>query len=146
MYNARNIAEYFLVLGAEEGDLISNLKIQKLVYYAQGFHLALNDEALFNEPIKAWEHGPVVPSLYHDFKEHGSNPISPDPDFDTTSIDEDTQDVLNEVYAVYGQFSAWKLRNMTHDEPPWRDAYAKAPGTTIPRQALKEYFQTRLVE
>ncbi|WP_208932366.1 Panacea domain-containing protein [[Haemophilus] ducreyi] len=49
----------------ENGDLISNLKIQKLVYYAQGFSLAINNKPLFSEKIQAWTHGPVTPELYN---------------------------------------------------------------------------------
>ena len=66
MLTCYDIAKYFLAQADEEiGDLISNLKLQKLVYYAQGFYLALHDEALFPEDIEAWTHGPVVPVLYH---------------------------------------------------------------------------------
>ncbi|OQY42717.1 MAG: hypothetical protein B6240_13665 [Desulfobacteraceae bacterium 4572_87] len=57
------------MLDEEAGDLISNLKLQKLVYYAQGFYLALYDEPLFNEPIEAWTHGPVIRELYRSYNE-----------------------------------------------------------------------------
>ena len=64
-------AKYFLAQASEDaGDLISNLKLQKLVYYAQGFHLALYDEPLFLEAIEAWTHGPVVPDLYRHYKKY----------------------------------------------------------------------------
>jgi uncharacterized phage-associated protein len=66
---AQDVAEYFLTLVDDEaGDSLSNLKLQKLVYYAQGFHLALTEKPLFDEAIEAWEHGPVVPGLYHKLK------------------------------------------------------------------------------
>ncbi len=64
-----DVAEYFLSLADEEaGDFLSNLKLQKLVYYAQGFHLALFNRPLFMAAIHAWQHGPVVPELYHAYK------------------------------------------------------------------------------
>ena len=66
MISCQDVANYFLSLCDEDaGDLISNLKLQKLVYYAQGFHLAISGEPLFDEKIMAWEHGPVIPQLYH---------------------------------------------------------------------------------
>jgi uncharacterized phage-associated protein len=73
------IAKYFLVQVEEElGDSISNLKLQKLVYYAQGFNLALFDgNPLFDEEIQAWTHGPVVPALYHQSDGATSQDISP---------------------------------------------------------------------
>jgi uncharacterized phage-associated protein len=64
-YTAKQVAEFFLAKTDEdEGDLISNLKLQKLCYYAQGLALAVRDQPLFPEPIEAWLHGPVVPTLY----------------------------------------------------------------------------------
>jgi uncharacterized phage-associated protein len=69
---AIDVANYFLSKAdPEAGDVISNLKLQKLLYYAQGFHLAIYGERLFIEQIKAWKHGPVVPDIYHHFKKHG---------------------------------------------------------------------------
>src|SRR4051794_29010008 len=118
--SAMDVAGYFLAsVDEDSGDNISNLKLQKLLYYAQGFHLAITGEPLFSENIFAWEHGPVVPSVYHRFKEFGSNAI-PCGEFDFSKFDPDTRDTLDEVYQAYGQFSAWKLRDMTHDEPPWK--------------------------
>jgi len=139
-----DVAKYFLTLGDEEvGDSISNLKLQKLVYYAQGFHLAINNEPLFADTIEAWAHGPVVPSLYHDYKDSGSLSIPVPTDFDINKLSRVVRELLDEVYKVYGQFSAWKLRNMTHEEPPWKDAYGKTG--IISQRAMKEYFLT-LVE
>lgn len=142
MAKALDVATYFLSLADETaGDLISNLKLNKLLYYAQGFHLARFDEALFEEPIEAWTHGPVVPAVYHVFKAYGSGPI-PIPSGAEIVLDEQTREHLNEIYNVFGQFSAWKLRNMTHDEPPWADTRT---GEVISHEALRDYFKTQLV-
>ena len=76
MIPAIEVARYFLSLTDEDaGELISNLKLQKLLYYAQGFHLVIYGEPLFPETIEAWAHGPVVTSVYHQYKEYGSEPI-----------------------------------------------------------------------
>ena len=118
------VANYFLdKLDIETEDCISNLKLQKLVYYAQGFVMALTDKKLFDEPIEAWEHGPVVRSLYQKYKENGSAAITKTKDLEYKSLSKypEVMEILDEVYQVYGQFSAWKLRNMTHDETPWLD-------------------------
>lgn len=144
MLSCRAVADYFLSLADEDaGDLISNLKLQKLVYYAQGFHLALFDKPLFPEPIEAWTHGPVVPDLYHAYKDHGSGSIPSPEEIDFDLYTEEEQELLDEVYAVYGQFSAWKLRNMTHKEDPWQSC---APNETITHKSLKEFFKTQLVD
>lgn len=144
MLSCHDVAKYFLSLADEDaGDLISNLKLQKLVYYAQGFHLAIYDEPLFKEPIEAWTHGPVVPDLYHAYKEYGSGLIPIPNDLDDSIYSDEAKELLDDVYAVYGQFSAWKLRNMTHEEAPWQDYQPKG---TIPRKALKAYFKTQTVD
>ena len=143
MLSCYDVAKYFLSLADEDaGDLISNLKLQKLVYYAQGFHLAIFDKPLFLEPIEAWNHGPVIPELYHSYKQYGAGNIPPPADVNFSIYDQNTRDLLDEVYSVLGQFSAWKLRNMTHEEPPWRDASTNV--NIITHDALKEYFKTQL--
>jgi len=145
MLSCHDVAKYFLSLTDEDaGDLISNLKLQKLVYYAQGFHLALYGEPLFKERIEAWTHGPVAPELYHTYKDLGANAIPRPTDMDFSIYDERTRELLDEVHQVHGQFSAWKLRNMTHDEPPWKIAISN--GGVITPSSMQEFFKTQLVD
>jgi len=139
----QDIGKYFLSLSDEDaGDLISNLKLQKLVYYAQGFHLAIFDQPLFQERIEAWLHGPVIPDLYHAYKNHGKEGIPVPKYIDFSIYSEDVKNLLNEVYSVYGQFSAWKLRNMTHSENPWKDAINS--NRVISNSSLKKYFLSQI--
>ena len=144
MTSARDVANYFLATQHDEaGELISNLKLQKLVYYAQGVHLAVHDRPLFREQIKAWDHGPVVPQLWHDFKKYGAAPLpvpSAAPEFDAAA-----REVLDDVAEVYGQFSAWRLRELTHSEPPWIEAYAST-SKVVQHETMRRYFRTRLIE
>lgn len=138
-----DVAKYLLSQQSEEsGDLISNLKLQKLVYYAQGCYLGLYGVPLFPEPIEAWVHGPVIPVLYRAYKQYGAGAIPAPDGFDTSCFDLQQRELLDEVYAVFGQFSAWKLREMTHEEPTWKEA-ASTQGV-ITHKALQEYFQTRV--
>ena len=142
MLSCFDVANYFLALADEDaGDLMSNLKLQKLVYYAQGFHLAVFDAPLFPEPIEAWTHGPVVPELYHAYKNYGSGAIPP-PVVDFSIYSDDLRNLLDEVYRNYAQFSAWRLRNMTHNEPPWVDNVSRSDEITY--EELQDYFKTQL--
>lgn len=142
MLSAHEIAKYFVSLVDEEaGDSISNLKLQKLLYYAQGFHLAVFGEPLFPEAIKAWAHGPVVPQVYHEYKDFGARPI-PVERVNLESYPPEVREVLDEVNAVYGQFSASKLRAMTHDEPPWKNT---PQSETISQEKLKDFFETLVI-
>lgn len=141
---ALDAAKYLLTLdNPDDGDLTSNLKLQKLLYYGQGVHLALYDKPLFPERIEAWMHGPVIPPVFHYYRRYAGVQI-PTPDrFDPKSLPKKARDVLDEVHTVFGQFSAWRLREMTHDEPPWRNNYREGVrGIQISHADLKTYFKT----
>ncbi|HYH81830.1 MAG TPA: type II toxin-antitoxin system antitoxin SocA domain-containing protein [Longimicrobium sp.] len=143
------MAKYFLSKVDEDaGDGISNLKLQKLVYYAQAYNLAMYDEPLFPEQVEAWEHGPVVPDLYRHYKGSGSGNIPPPVDFNPEDYDERSAELMDEVYEVFGQYSAWKLRNLTHAERPWAEAYQDGTerGRVIPVGAMREFYKDFVTE
>ena len=140
------VANYFLKCqDLDAGDSMSNLKLQKLVYYAQGFHLAIIGTPLFEEPIEAWEHGPVCPVLYQKYKKYKARAIPIPFDEETWEIfTEKTREVLAMVYRYYGQFSAWKLRDFTHEDIPWKNAHRLGNTTVITHKDMSEYFKTQL--
>jgi len=144
-YTAEQIAEYFLAkTDASVGDLISNLKLQKLCYYAQGIAVAVRRAPLFNESMEAWLHGPVVPAVYRRYKEFGSDAIPP---VDVLNIEDYApadRHILDDVYSYYGQYSAWRLREMTHAEPPWRTNWDEGGGCVISNDDLLQYFSTQV--
>ena len=144
MIEIEAVTDYLLSLSDPEvGDGISNLKLQKLLYYSQGFSLAINNRPLFRDAIEAWEHGPVVPNVYYKYKDYGSNniPIPEGTDLSLVASNNDIKEVIDEVYNVYGQFSAWKLRDMTHKEPPWNET---PKGNVISLDKLRSYFSTMI--
>lgn len=139
MTNARDIARYFLgTFEPESGDNISNLKLQKLLYYAQGFHVAMHDgEPMFSESVEAWQHGPVVRSLYHEYSKYGWRAIDQPQDFDLYDYLPEDRELLDAVYLHYGQFSAKHLEWMTHQERPWKET---PQNNVISSKVLREYF------
>jgi uncharacterized phage-associated protein len=144
---ALDAANYLLTLDApspEERET-SNLKLQKLLYYAQGIHLARNGAALFSEALQAWVHGPVCPQVYRAFKQHGANPIPADSNFRADSLSAEERATLDEVFDQYAQFSANHLRNMTHGEAPWKSVYrASERNTPISIESMREFFSNSL--
>lgn len=137
-----DVAEYLLSKSEEEaGDAVSNLHLQKLVYYAQGFSLALNNRPLFNEPICAWQQGPVCVPLFEQYREHGSSGIPVPEHVDLSKFSKEDLALLDEVHEVYGQFAAWKLRDMVMHEDPWRDTEIRE---IIPWESMARFFKTRL--
>lgn len=138
-----DVADYLLFkIDEEAGDTISNLKLQKLVYYAQGFSLALNHEPLFDENLTAWQHGPVCIPLYNKYKEYGAGAIAVPAELELDKFSKEDQELLDEVYEVYGQFSAWKLRNMTREEAPWKETPING---VINHDVMERFFKGRLI-
>ena len=145
VYNALTIAKYFLSIPDEDaGDLMSNLKLQKLLYYAQGYWLGLNgeDQPLFKDKIYAWKHGPVVATVYHHYSSCADGAL---PKENKPNIDVQHTMFLNEIYRTYGRFSAWVLRDMTHREKPWLQNYKpNIRDIEIPRTDMKSFFKGKI--
>ena len=145
--NVIEVANRIICLARPDiGDLISNLKVQKLLYYVQGFSLAMHDKPLFNEDIYAWTYGPVVKEAYNHFKEFGSGHIElSNEDFEKYYVefsDAETQ-LICDVWEAYGQYSAFRLMEFTHEESPWRTTPINQ---IISHKKLKDYFLTQLKE
>jgi uncharacterized phage-associated protein len=142
-YPALIVAKWFIAWAEAEDDEISNLKLQKLLYYAQGHHLAERHRPLFADQIQAWSHGPVVPTVYHAYKDCGraSIELPQDDPFTWDEVDGDTADLLSQVWNTYGGYSAGRLRNMTHGETPWKTHFRPDTlGIVIPQDEIERHF------
>lgn len=149
MYDVNDIARWFLQYNQAEQKIsgddvegISNLKLQKLLYYAQGVYLAMYDEPLFNENIVAWQHGPVVVSIYEKYKRFKARSIE-EADVSPVIVDSKAENILIWVYNEFGKYTAWALRNMTHEETPWKSTPQNG---IISRDLIKNYFKKHYVE
>lgn len=143
-HTARQIADWFLAWGQHNDAPLSNLKLQKLLYYAQGHYLGAHGAPLFHDDIEAWAHGPVVCSIYHDLKQFGNGPIDVDAVLgESFSWDDfrDVEDDLMRVWNTYGKYEAWALRNRTHREAPWKSTFEHGMKyLVIPQDAMREFF------
>lgn len=156
MLTCRQVADYFLALfnNDEAGELISNLKLQKLVYYAQAHCLGKHGVPLFDADIEAWANGFVVPELYQAFRHHGANAIPPPSDFDYSIYSEKAQKMLDYVYVNYGQYSAWRLSQMVYDDPLWKeykmvileDHVKDNFLRIVPKDKIKNHFRKQIRE
>jgi len=149
MLTCYDIAKYFIRLANETGSYISNLKLQKLVYYAQGWYLAIYDTPLFEEDFEAWIHGPVIPALYREYKDFGWKPIIKD--VEKSSFCEDIYNFLEEVSDVYFACDAYELERMTHQEAPWVNARRGLPmdvpsNEVISKESMRNYYKARAEE
>ena len=149
-YKADAIANEFLKDHLGE---ISPMKIQKLVYYAHAWSLALFDEPLISDRIEAWQFGPVIPALYSEFRSFGNRPITElacELDFHNLRevadmIDPNDVQTANLVASVWqrlGHFSATQLSNMSHARnEPWFQIPKKRPGLAIPDELIAQCFK-----
>ena len=142
MCTANKVARYFLRLQTgDAGDAISNMKLQKLLYYAQGFALAILDKPLFVEDFEKWTYGPVLPVIYEKYKKYEDKAIPRPQGINLKTYKKDEIDLLDEVYFAYGQYSAWALSEMSHLTLPWKNAEL---GGIITKESMKAFFLTQV--
>jgi uncharacterized phage-associated protein len=144
-YTADDIAGWFIdfnkkFVDTEDAELISPMKLQKLLYYAQGAFIAIDGAPLFDDDIEVWDHGTVVPSVYRKYKKYGAGGIDENESGGKAVFDEHTRAMLQGVYEKYGMYSASRLRNMTHSEPPYIKAAEAGDNAVISKESMKEYF------
>lgn len=140
--DAKTVANYMIYIMSDAFDDLTNMKINKLLYYAQGHYLSKFGKPLFDDRIEAWDHGPVVPAVYHAYKIYGDSPIK---DYDPgllSQITPEAEDILYGVARQYGKYTASMLRNKTHVVgSPWDQVYRpNQSNIEIPLTAIREYF------
>lgn len=153
LYSPKSIANYFLDLAKASGETLDPMKLQKLVYYAHGWYAGYTGRPLIDESVEAWPYGPVVPSLYHEFKRFGSGSIAakardfvgfqhqevPPPD------DSGIRKFLENVWATYGRLTGIRLSEMTHASgSPWDQTRQEFPGVRsvdIPFERIVAHFK-----
>lgn len=145
-YKAIDIAKKLIYKAQEDepngGERLTNLKLQKMLYYQQGYHLAAFGTPLFEEEVEAWMYGPVVPCVYDVYSQYGSETL-PETDNPIELLEEE-EILFNQVYQAYRDFSAIGLMNRTHNEQPWLQALPHDRGTVISNESMKSYFMTQL--
>jgi uncharacterized phage-associated protein len=127
---------------------VDNLKLQKLLYYSQAVRLVLNSGApLFPEPIEAWDYGPVVPSVYHEYKSYGLETITIPALWDTDTANLIAEDIvfIDMALAYFGEMSGLALMSSAHQEEPWKISYRPGrPSNIIPIDLIYNYFKNTL--
>jgi uncharacterized phage-associated protein len=129
------------------------MKLQKLVFYAHGWHLGLQHAPLIDEQVEAWQYGPVIPSIYHSFKQYGTEPIAGP----ASAINEQgrlykpglaegyDRSLCEKVWREYGRYSAAQLSIMTHRpgtpwDTTWNRNEFKLRSLAIPNDVIEDYF------
>ncbi len=158
MYRVLDICRYVINYSNRLDFGVSNLKLQKLLYFIQVYFLMnkKDNEPCFVEQIEAWDFGPVVPVAYREYKQYGSTDIpsideyinfdEDDPwdstmtEFDEDCIREDDKKLINEVVTKLADYSATDLVDITHRQAPWKDVYVKYRNNEITIESIRKYF------
>lgn len=148
--SVEDVARFFIWKANQEGKPITNKKLQKLLYYAQAWHVTLSEpsEPLFKDEIEAWVHGPAVRRIYLHYKKFGFAPI-------TIEVSEaevkELKDhgLLNDIWKVYGKYDAEYLEQLTHEEEPWQKARQglevnESSDNAISLESMKDYYSTKI--
>lgn len=157
-YAALDVARYIINYSNKEEYGVSNLKLQKLLYFIQAEYLAGTDEKrpCFADEIEAWDFGPVVPSVYKEYRQYGGSNIPSVTDyyevndcweiqrkkFNDDIIKKEDRDIIEYVVDGLKDYAASALVKITHHQSPWIDAYAAGKNHIISKKAIQEYFES----
>jgi uncharacterized phage-associated protein len=147
--SAFDVADFFIYTCNESGALITNLKLQKVLYYAQGWHLGLFGCPLFDDDFQAWVHGPAIPHVYGEYKKFSFQPINKAAQKPAFSIE--TEKFLNDLGQVILPIDAYELELATHREAPWIKARNGLPPDAsskniIEKESMRDFFAKLAVE
>ena len=150
-YTAKQVADYFIYLSTQQHiddnttEGITPLKLQKLLYFGQAVSLSIYNTKLFKDDIEAWKYGPVIPSLYNQYKHKQNKPIiTPTGDYKDIQGNKIKKEIQG-TWELFGKFSAGELVDITHNHKPWKDIYREDKNHKIPPKVIKEYY-TKIFE
>ena len=156
MYDVLDVCRHVINYSNDKEYGISNLKLQKVLYFIQAYYLVLTSQKCFNDRIEAWDLGPVVPKAYREYKQFGASNIpkihyiinfddnniwnSRITAYDIDLLRIEDQKLTDTVVDRLADYSASDLVNITHNQSPWKDAYVPHMNREITADAIKEYF------
>lgn len=150
MTSALAVAQAFLDLAAKEGRSLTNMQLQKLVFFSHGIHLAAFGAPLIHDPVKAWDFGPVIPPLYEKLQRFGRGNVARElaPETrDTLDPAGNEFQAIRAVWKAYGDKDGWSLSEISHLEgSPWDAIWNKRRMRycEIPNDLIRSYYADRV--
>ena len=142
MYKVLDVAQYIIKRCNSHNQAISNLKLQKILYFVQAEFLVTKNQPCFNETIEAWDFGPVVPEAYHRYKAYGAGNIPIIAiSLDRPLISESDQELINGIVDECVQYSASALVDITHRQTPWKKSYKAGFNCPITNESIEHFFK-----
>jgi uncharacterized phage-associated protein len=143
----KDMAKWFINrVDREAGEAITHLKLQKLLYFAQAYHLANRNVQLFDEDMQAWAHGPVVPSIWHAYKGSAFDAIAAT---NAPRMRPEVVPFLEAVYQKFGRLGAKQLENISHAHDPWKKTRGNLPAEAacdkpIDKKLIRDFYAKRI--
>ena len=138
MYSILDVARYVIARSNRAGT-ISNLKLQKVLYFIQAEFLVVQNMPCFAEQIEAWDFGPVVPVVYYRYRIYGGAAIPLLQDNSFCPFNRKDKKLADGVIDECVKYSAAGLTDIVHRQTPWREAYCRRG--VITNESLKEFFE-----
>lgn len=141
------VANKFLDLAKSQDEALTNMQLQKLVFIAQGYYLAIFSDSLYYHNTRAWQWGPVIPNLYKSLQKYGRNIVNKTIDCDDI-VDEKSQafEVIKGVWNAYGHLNGSDLSALTHQKgTPWDKIWSIDKFSVIPETLIGSHY-TALME
>jgi len=146
-HSSLEIANEFLRLAQEEGVQLTQMQLQKLVYLAHGYSLAIEGEPLVEDNVEAWDYGTVFRPLWDALKQYGGGPVRRPIRWGggkeaNVRLSQSERAIVEKTWATYGRYPAFKLSALTHDpRGPWKLHYIKEENRVIPNDSIRAYFR-----
>lgn len=156
MNKVLDVARYIINYSNEHKQMITNLKLQKILYFVQADFLVNRSEPCFEECIEAWDFGPVVPDVYHEYKKYGNRALPYIKEYidfreniwdsKVISYDENTicikdREMINEMIDGCSKYTAGELVEITHNQSPWIEAYKSGRNNVIENDKIRKFFK-----
>lgn len=141
MYSALSIADHIVAYHTGKEWTITNLRLQKLLYFIQAYFLTFLNRECFTEEMEAWKYGPVVPEVYEEYKCYGNSNIPYTGSSGNQRICREDIIVIDELLDHFSEYTANELVEITHNQDPWLMHYRPNRNAVIPKKSIKEYFE-----
>ena len=146
-HGALDIANEFILRGIDAGRPLTPMEVQKMMYFAHGWMLAIFGRPLHTDAWRAWQYGPVLPRVYHKLRNYRGNPIQDAIAGGRADMDADETYIVDEVFRLYSPYKGIELSAWTHvSGSPWEQARSHSPGgiPIIYDAYIKDYFEQQL--
>ena len=142
MAKLKDVINFIIMYSEKSQDPLTNMRLNKFLYFAQGHSFKRLGRPLFDEDFKAWDYGPVIPEVYHQYKDLGKEAISEVKDYDPNSLTSDEIDYLLDVLCEYDNYSTGALVSKSHiDNGPWAEAHVERQSVLISKKSIMKHFE-----